>query len=239
MALRWLRPFVQFIKVESASGVRPFGGAPHRDRPGEFAVGGGFALSGKRTFGVGFREFALHKTLLHWINDGLMTLFFFVVGLEIKREIVAGELSEWQQGGVADHRGGRRHGGAGRRLRRHALGTADPGRLGHADGNRHRLRGRLPGLLGPRVPHRVKVLLLSLAIADDIGATLVIALVYTNELSLIALAVGGVGFVGVISFRWIGVRATPAYAVLGAIIWIAFVNIGGASDRCRRCSWGC
>src|SRR5262249_24251098 len=70
-------------------------------------------------------------------------------------------------------------------------------------------------LLGPRVPHGLKVLLLSLAIADDIGATLVIALVYSTDLSLPALGAGAAGFGLILVFRRIGVRWLPAYALLG------------------------
>lgn len=224
---RWLRPIVEFMHVQSASGIvlmaatlialvlanSPWARAVHDFWEGTYLV-------------VGVGDFVLDHSLEHWINDALMTLFFFVVGLEIKREIVAGELSDWQKallpivaalGGmaapaciyIAIHWGKPTLSGWGI-----PMATDIAFVVGFL------------ALLGPRVPHGLKVLLLSLAIADDIGATLVIAVAYTKGLSLAALAAGGAGFFLVIVLRWIGVRAIMVYAIVGAGIWIAFVKSG-------------
>jgi NhaA family Na+:H+ antiporter len=175
---------------------------------------------------IGFGPFGLNKSLLLWINDGLMTLFFFVVGLEIKREMVAGELSEFRKAllPIVAALGGMVvpavvyllfHWG-----RPTAVGWGIPMATDIAF-----VVGFL-ALFGPRVPHGLKVMLLSLAIADDIGATLVIALFYTKHISLTALGVGEAGFFVIILFRLIGVRHLLAYFVVGAVIWVAFVKSG-------------
>ena len=226
---RWLKPFVQFLHIQSASGIVLMIATALALVLANSPWAAAFSRFWETTFfWVGFDDYAiaLDKSLAHWINDGLMTLFFFVVGLEIKREIVAGELSDWHKallpivaalGGmvapaciyVALHLGKPTLAGWGI-----PMATDIAFVVGFL------------ALLGPRVPHSVKVLLLSLAIADDIGATLVIALVYTKAISLTALAVGAAGFGMVIFFRWNGVRAVAAYVVLGTIIWIAFVKSG-------------
>ena len=98
---------------------------------------------------LGVAPLVLDKSLLHWINDGLMAIFFFLVGLEIKRELVVGELSTAQAGGAAGHRRGRRHARPGADLRRHQLGRSDRlARLGHSGRHRHRLRRRRAGPAG-------------------------------------------------------------------------------------------
>lgn len=224
---RWLKPFVQFLHIQSASGIVLMIATALALLLANSPWGAAFSDFWEKTnFWVGFDDYALDKTLGHWINDGLMTLFFFVVGLEIKREIVSGELNDWHKamlpivaalGGmlapalvyVTFHVGQRTLAGWGI-----PMATDIAFVVGFL------------ALLGSRVPHSLKVLILSLAIADDIGATLVIALVYTKQLSLTALAVGAVGFGVVIFFQLIGVRAVPVYVVLGTIIWIAFVKSG-------------
>ena len=130
---------------------------------------------------IGSGDLAITETLVHWVNDALMTIFFFVVGLEIKRELVTGELRETQPCRVARHRRDRRHGGAGRRLR----GLLNLGGAG-LDGWAIPMATDIAfavgvlALLGARVPSSLKVFLLTLAIVDDIGAIIVIALFYSS-----------------------------------------------------------
>ncbi len=223
---RWLKPIVAFLHVQSASGIVLMVATVIALVVANSPWADDFTRFWDIHFSIGFLGLALEKSLGHWISDGLMTLFFFVVGLEIKREIVAGELSDWHKallpivaalGGMVAP--------AGIYIALH-WGKPTLAGWGIPMATDIAFVVGFLALLGRRVPHSLKVLLLSLAIADDIGATLVIALVYTKELSLIALAVGGVGFAIVMCFRWIGVRAVPAYAVLGTIIWVAFVKSG-------------
>jgi NhaA family Na+:H+ antiporter len=223
---RWVQPLVRFLHVESASGLMLLACAivalVLANSPWSDAV----ANFWQTPLGLSWGSFHLIKPLLLWINDGLMTLFFFVVGLEIKREVVAGELSELRKallpivaalGGMvapalvflAFHWG-----------RPTAVGWAIPTATDIAF-----VVGFL-ALLGSRVPHGLKVLLLSLAIADDIGAVLVIAFVYSTNLALGFVGLGMLGFGFVLQCRWIGVRSVAVYVVLGALIWLAFLKSG-------------
>src|SRR5262249_35329753 len=154
------------------------------------------------------------------INDGLMTIFFFVVGLEIKREMVDGELSEPRKAvlPILAALGGMvvpaliylacRWGRAG------AAGWGIPMATDIAF-----VVGFL-ALLGARVPVGLKVMRLSLAIADDIGAVLVIALAYSRDLALSALALAAAGTGGLLLCQRVGVRHLAAYTLLGAGVWL-------------------
>lgn len=164
---------------------------------------------------------AISEDLRHWINDGLMTLFFFVLGLEIKQEVVSGQLTRLRDAAVpaAGALGGMlvpaavfvgfNLGGAGARGWGIPMATDVAFALG------------VLALLGHRVPSELKVMLLGLAIVDDVGAILVIAIFYANDLDgrWLAAALGGLGVIVVL--RRARVRYLPVYAVLGAGIWLA------------------
>ena len=166
------------------------------------------------------------EDLRHWINDGLMTVFFFVVGLEIKREVVSGQLSTARAaalpvvaaaGGMvvpalvyfAVTRGGPAADGWGIPM------ATD---IAFAVG--------VLAVLGGRVPPPLKVLLLGLAITDDIGAIVVIALVYSDDIDLVALAFAAVGLVAIVAFRWARVSFAPAYVVVALTVWLAVLESG-------------
>lgn len=168
----------------------------------------------------------LDMSLLHWINDGLMALFFFVVGLELKREIVAGELSNPRKailpivaaiGGmlvpaliyILFNPTGEAHSGWGI-----PMATDIAFSLG------------VLYLLGDRVPFTLKVFLTALAIVDDLGAVLVIAFFYTSDISLSNLGLGlGLLFLLYVGKR-IGIRHVLFYALVGIVIWIEFLLSG-------------
>jgi len=126
---------------------------------------------------VGDARFAL--TVQHWINDFLMVVFFFVVGLEIKRELVAGQLSTFRKARCRSSPPWG-NGGAGAALRVVQSDGGRRGGMGHSDGHGHRVRARILALFGSRVPIGLKVFLTALAIVDDLGAVLVIAIFYTH-----------------------------------------------------------
>lgn len=223
---RWTRPFVRFLRIESASGIvllictvvaLSLANSPWSDAFAEF-------WQTKLAFVVG--SFELRKPLILWINDGLMTIFFFVVGLEIKREIVIGELRDPKKAAlpIMAALGGM----IAPAVIYWALQHGRPGEAGWGIPMATDIAfvvGFL-ALLGPRVPFGLKILLLSLAIADDIGAVLVIAAFYSTDISLAALGLAALGFGVTYFLNKIGVRRIPVYFVVGAAIWLAVLKSG-------------
>jgi len=175
---------------------------------------------------VGIGGFVLQKPMLLWINDGLMAIFFFVVGLEVKRELIAGELSSWRKASlpITAAVGGMlvpalfylllNHGGVGAAGWGIPMATDIAFALG------------ILALLGDRVPVGLKVFLTALAIADDIGAILVIALFYTDSISLVSLGIGGLFFLLSVAANAAGVRSAVVYFLLGSAVWLAFLKSG-------------
>jgi NhaA family Na+:H+ antiporter len=168
---------------------------------------------------VGSFEFA--RSSREWINDGLMTLFFFVVALELKRELVLGELRSPRLAAfsIAAALGGM--------LVPAALYlTLQLGREGvHGWGtvmatDTAFVIGCL-ALLGRRIPQSLRIFMLSLAIVDDIGAILVVAIGYSSQLAWGALALGAFGIASVRGMALLGIRSIPVYFLVGAAIWLA------------------
>ncbi|MDE2930851.1 MAG: Na+/H+ antiporter NhaA [Chloroflexota bacterium] len=170
---------------------------------------------------------AFDRPLEYWINDGLMAIFFFVVGLEIKREVIAGELASPRKAmlPIMAAIGGMvvpaaiflwfNLGGPGQRGWGIPMATDIAFTLG------------VMAVLGSRVPTPIKVFLTALAIVDDIGAVLVIAIFYTSEISLTALGIAAVFVVLMIAANRLGVRSTLVYFLLGACgLWPAFIFSG-------------
>jgi NhaA family Na+:H+ antiporter len=168
----------------------------------------------------------LVHSLVHWVNDGLMVLFFFVVGLEVKREIVLGELRDPRSAAlpIAAALGGMVV-PAGVYL---ALTAGTPGARGWGVPMATDIAFVVGcmALLGRRIPPGLRVMLLSLAIADDVGAILVIAIGYASNLDLAALALGVAGIGAVIGLRRLGVRALTVYVAVGLAVWVAFLRSG-------------
>lgn len=171
--------------------------------------------------------FAINKPLLLWINDGLMAIFFFLVGLEIKREIVEGRLSSWQRASLP--------------ILAAVGGMLAPALIYAAFNSSDAVAMRgwaIPAatdiafalgvlaLLGSRVPVALKVFLLALAIIDDLGAIIIIALFYTSELSVSVLAIAAIGtaILGYLNYR--GVTSLGPYLVTGLVIWVCVLKSG-------------
>jgi NhaA family Na+:H+ antiporter len=177
---------------------------------------------------VGFRvgNFELEHSLKYWINDGLMAIFFFVIGLEVKRELVLGELREVRRAilPVAAALGGMLL-PAGIYL---ALQAGKEGAHGWGVPMATDIAFVVGcmALLGRRVPAALRVILLSVAIVDDIGAILVIAFGYTESLRLGWLLVGVIGIALVLLMQRAGVRSIGMYTMLGLLIWLGFHESG-------------
>ena len=175
---------------------------------------------------IGFGSAALSKTLVHWINDGLMVIFFFVVGLEIKREVLAGELSSVRLASlpIAAAAGGM----LAPAMIYAAMNSVPPALDGWGIPMATDIAFTigLLSLLGNRVPAALKVFLVALAIVDDMGAVLVIAVFYTAGISFLSLGIGLVILAVLFLFNILGVRNTLVYAVLGILLWLAFLKSG-------------
>lgn len=161
----------------------------------------------------------LREDLQHWVNDGLMALFFFVVGLEIKREIVTGQLRSARDAAlpVVAALGGMVIPAA-LFLLINAGGDGSSG-WGIPMATDIAFTVGVLALLGDRVPPALKVLLLALAIADDIGAIIVIAVFYSDEIDVTWLAAAAVAFIVVCLMQRAKVWYAPAYLVVGVVVW--------------------
>ncbi len=219
---RLVAPIVRFMHVEAASGVVLLVFTLAALVLANSQGGEAFLGIWKTSVRVGFGPLEMNHSLKHWINDGLMAIFFFVIGLEVKRELVLGELRDARRAAlpVAAAIGGMVV-PAGIYL---ALQLGERGESGWGIPMATDIAFVVGcmALFGSRVPQSLRVLLLSLAIADDIGAILVIALGYTSGLDLVALVLGFAGIGVIASLERLGVRSIGVYVFVGALIWLAF-----------------
>ena len=179
------------------------------------------------TVAVQVGALSINKPLLLWINDGLMAVFFFLIGLEIKREIMEGELSSFSQiilpgmgalGGMIVPASiyAWMNWGDSTALDGWAIPVATDIAFALA----------LLGVFGSRVPVSLKVFLLTLAIFDDLAAIVIIALFYSGDLALSSLLVAIVALAIGIAMNRLGVTRTSSYILLGIVLWIAVLKSG-------------
>ena len=223
---RVLRPFQQFMHAESSSGLLLLACAAvaliwaNSDWAASY-----FHLWEQRVT-IGGPGFGLSMSLHHWINDGLMVVFFVFVGLEIKREFLVGELSTAKKAAlpIAGALGGVllpatiytafNFGGPGQ----HGWGVPMATDIAFALG--------VLALAGDRVPTGLKIFLSALAIVDDLAAVVVIAVFYTADLNLMSLGLGAIVLAALAGANAAGVRHPAVYALLGVVLWLTFLASG-------------
>ncbi|GIU15134.1 Na+/H+ antiporter NhaA [Shewanella glacialipiscicola] len=169
----------------------------------------------------------IHKPLLLWINDGLMAIFFLLIGLEVKRELLEGALSSVAQaslptfaaiGGMIVPAGVYLLFNYGDPVTQAGWAIPAATDIAFALG--------IMALLGSRVPVSLKVFLLALAIIDDLGVIVIIALFYSSDLSTISLVVASLAIVGLVGLNRKGVTSLLPYGILGLILWVAVLKSG-------------
>jgi Na+:H+ antiporter, NhaA family len=218
----WLtKPFASFLRIEAAAGAillaLTIAALVLSNSPWAHQ----FLIFWELPVGIQIGSLEAARSLRDWINDGLMTLFFFVVALELKRELVLGELKNPRMAALS--------------IAAAAGGMLVPAVLylvlqwgqdgAHGWGvvmatDTAFVIGCL-AILGRRIPQSLRVFMLSLAIVDDIGAILVAAIGYGSQLDWAALAVGGLGIAIVRGMGLLGIRSIPMSFLVGALIWLA------------------
>lgn len=217
----------KFIDMESAGGLALGVAALAAFAPSNSPFNPFYEGLLSHRFGFEIGAIALNKPLTLWINDGLMAIFFFLVGLEIKREVLQGELSTFRQAMLPVFAA--------------AGGVAAPALIyaGLNAGDADAMRGwAIPaatdiafsvavlGLLGTRAPASLKMFLLAVAIIDDLAAIVIIALFYTSDLSGQALMFAGLACAGLFALNRAGVTHIAAYGAVGAILWFCVLKSG-------------
>ncbi len=225
-AMKLVRPLERFLQIQAASGIvlliMAVIAMSWANSPWQHSYEALWHTP--ISFGIG--SWVFRKDLHFWINDGLMVIFFFVVGLEIRREIHSGELSDLKRAALplAAAAGGMLVPALiylsfnPTKLTHHGWGVPVATDIAFAVG--------VLTLVGKRVPPALRVLLLALAVIDDIGAILVIAFFYSAGVKVVGLLIAGAGVLGVIAMQRFGVRKAVAYVVPGGVVWVGMLVAG-------------
>jgi len=221
------RALTEFLRLEAASGILLLLSAVLAMLVENSAASGLYDVLLGTPVEIRIGEFEIAKPLLLWINDGLMAIFFFLIGLEVKREFLDGELSEPSRvvlpviaavGGMAVPA-----------AIYAAINWGDPAALkGWAIPSATDIAFALGvlALLGSRVPNTLKLFLMTLAIVDDLGAIVIIAIFYTADLSLYSLLVALLALAVLFALNRWGVLSLAPYLLVGVVLWAAVLKSG-------------
>lgn len=222
-----MKPIEAFFKQESAGGIL-------------LIIATGLALIFSNTgwsslyvsflhipVGISIGPWHLDKSLYHWVNDGLMAIFFLLIGLEVKREILEGHLSSLRQvalpgmaavGGMAVPAGIYLFFNQNDPIAINGWAIPTATDIAFALG--------ILSLLGRRVPVSLKIFLMALAIIDDLGAIVIIALFYTADLSLLAALIAGIALALLVILNRFGVVRKATYFIVGLVLWVSVLKSG-------------
>lgn len=221
-----LRPFQYFFQTEAASSILLAAATVFAFIWANSALSSSYHSFWQAEFSIALGDYSISKTLREWIDEGFMTIFFFIVGLEIKREILVGELATLKKamlpaaaavGGMllpaliyfAFNRGLPTVGGWGI-----PMATDIAFAMGAVS------------VLGRRLPMGIRIFLSALAIVDDLGAVIVIAIFYTEKIVALYLLAGLVIFLLIVIANLLWIRKTLVYAFLGIALWLAVLGSG-------------
>jgi NhaA family Na+:H+ antiporter len=221
-----LSPFIYFFKSESSSGIILLICAIIAILIANSGLAKIYDNILHTYITVGFKDFNLSMSVLHWINDGLMAVFFFVVGMEIKRELTIGELRSVKRAILP-------------------ISAAIGGMIVPAiiyvvfNFNEPTVKGwgipmatdiafaiGILSLVARKAPKGIMVFLVALAIVDDLGAIIVIAIFYTSEISWVALLVASVTFAALILASRLKIKYIPVFIIGGIILWVSLLKSG-------------
>jgi len=176
---------------------------------------------------VQFGSFVINKTFIHWINDGFMAVFFVLVGMEVKREMFEGSLSSYQKAifpAVAAIGGMIVPAAVYWLITKHNPELANGWAIPMATDIAFALG--IVALLSKQVPPALKVFLLALAIIDDLGAIVVIAIFFSEELSVQALTIAAISIMGLLTLNRLKVSYIGAYIIIGSVLWASVLKSG-------------
>ena len=221
LADRWTKPFARFLRIEALAGGVLLMSAAAALALANSPWANAYMSIWELPLGLQAGPVELTRSLRGWINDGGMTLFFFLVALELKRELVLGALRDPRSAALSIA------GALGGMLMPAALYLAlqwgQPGQSGWGTvmaTDTAFVIGCL-ALLGSRIPSSLRIFMLSLAIVDDIGAILVVAIGYSSGIGWWLIAAAGAGLAIIRVMAFIGLRGFPIYVLVGSLVWIA------------------
>ena len=216
------KPFARFVKIEAAAGVLLFLATLIALGLANSPLSKPFLMFWETSIGLHFGSLDFSRSLQHWVNDGLMTFFFFVVALELKRELMLGELRDPRMAALPF--AGALGGMIVPACIYLALMIGQPGAHGWGTvmaTDTAFVVGCL-ALFGSRISPSFRVFLVSLAIFDDVGAILIVAVSYGGALNWAALGFAALGLATVAGAARLGIRNVPIYFLLGGVIWLCF-----------------